>query len=144
MLALDKVVAGANIRGVAGPSIVEVVRVQWIGSDALNIVYQGADGPAEVLLYREAEARLELIQASRAFSFGGDGDAFRVASEAQRIRLRFFNARVICRHNAVASFRYVEARVSRCPVNVSRLSFAAELVEYGNELIAPKDTQTID
>jgi hypothetical protein len=40
-----------------------------------------------VLLYREAEPRLELVQASRAFSFDGDGEAFRVASEAQRIRL---------------------------------------------------------
>jgi hypothetical protein len=87
MLALDKVVAGARIRGVAGPAVVQVVRVEWIGSDALNVVYRGNDGPAEVLLYREAEPRLELMQASRAFSFDGDGDAFRVASEAQRIRL---------------------------------------------------------
>jgi SNF2 family DNA or RNA helicase len=87
MLALDKVVAGAKIRGVAGPAVVEVVRVEWIGSDALNVVYRSNDGPAEVLLYREAEPRLELVQASRAFSFDGDGETFRVASEAQRIRL---------------------------------------------------------
>ena len=40
-----------------------------------------------MLLYREAEPRLELVQASRAFSFDGDGETFRVASEAQRIRL---------------------------------------------------------
>src|SRR5713101_5705404 len=87
MLGLEKVVAGAKIRGVAGPAVVEVVRVQWIGSDALNIVYRGADGPAEVLLYRDAEPRLELAQTSRAFSFDGDGEAFQIASEAQRIRL---------------------------------------------------------
>jgi hypothetical protein len=54
---------------------------------ALNIVYRGADGPAEVLLYRDTEPRLELVQTSRAFSFDGDGEAFRIASEAQRIRL---------------------------------------------------------
>ena len=36
MLALDKVVAGAKLRGLAGPAVVEVVRVEWIGSDALN------------------------------------------------------------------------------------------------------------
>jgi hypothetical protein len=58
MLALDKVIAGAKIRGVAGPAVVEVVRVEWIGSDALNVVYRSNDGPAEVLLYREAEPRL--------------------------------------------------------------------------------------
>jgi hypothetical protein len=87
MLALGKIVAGAKIRGVADPAVVEVVRVEWIGSDALNVVYRSSDGPAEVLLYREAEPRLELVKASRAFGFDGDGEAFRVASEAQRIRL---------------------------------------------------------
>src|SRR5437868_7624549 len=87
MLSLDQVIAGAKVRGLAGASPVEVVRTEWIGSDALNVVYRSNDGPAEVLLYREAEPRLELVQASRAFSFDGDGEAFRVASEAQRIRL---------------------------------------------------------
>ena len=76
MLTLDRVVAGAKIRGVAGPAVVEVVRVEWIGSDALNVVYRSNDGPAEVLLYREAEPRLELVQADRTFSFDGDGEAF--------------------------------------------------------------------
>jgi hypothetical protein len=66
---------------------VEVVRIEWIGPDALNVVYRGVDGPAEVLLFRDAEPRLELVQASRAFSFDGDGEAFRITSEAQRIRL---------------------------------------------------------
>jgi superfamily II DNA or RNA helicase len=87
LLSLEKIIAGSKLRGVAGPAVVEVVRVEWIGSDALNVVYRGNDGPAEVLLYREAEPRLEVIQASRAFGFDGDGDAFRIASEAQRIRL---------------------------------------------------------
>jgi hypothetical protein len=50
MLSLDKVVAGAKVRGLAGAAPVEVVRTEWIGSDALNVVYRGADGPAEVLL----------------------------------------------------------------------------------------------
>ena len=87
MIQLEHVVAGAKLRGVAGSAVVEVVRAEWIGSDALNVVYRGADGPAEVLLFRDAEPRLELVQASRAFSFDGDGEAFRIASEAQRIRL---------------------------------------------------------
>jgi hypothetical protein len=87
MVGLENIVAGTKLRGIAGPTAVEIVRVEWIGSDALNVVYRGANGPAEVLLYREAEPRLELVQASRAFSFDGDGEAFRIASEAHRIRL---------------------------------------------------------
>ena len=86
MLDLEGIVAGGRIRGVAGSSVIEVVRVEWIGSDAVNVVYRGTDGPAEVLLFRDAEPRLELVQATRAFSFDGDGEAFRIASEAQRIR----------------------------------------------------------
>ncbi len=87
MLRLENVAAGARIRGVAGAAVVEVVRVEWIGLEALNVVYRGADGPAEILLFRDAEPRLELLQATRAFSFDGDGESFRIASEAQRIRL---------------------------------------------------------
>jgi len=36
MLSLDKVVAGAKVRGLAGAVPVEVVRTEWIGSDALE------------------------------------------------------------------------------------------------------------
>jgi hypothetical protein len=75
MLGLESIVGGARLRGVAGPVVVEVVRVEWIGSDALNVVYRSTDGPAEVLLFRDAEPRLELVHASGAFSFDGDGEA---------------------------------------------------------------------
>ena len=87
MVRLEKIVSGSKICGVAGSSVVEVIRVEWIGSDALNVVYRGTNGPAEVLLFRDAEPRLELVSAGRAFTFDGDGEAFRIASEAQRIRL---------------------------------------------------------
>jgi SNF2 family DNA or RNA helicase len=87
MLPLDQVIAGAKVRGLAGATPVEIVRTEWIGADALNVVYRGSDGPAEVVLFRDAEPRLELVPASRAFGFDGDGETFRIASEAQRIRL---------------------------------------------------------
>lgn len=87
MVTLEKVTPGAQMRGLAGSTVVEIVRSEWIGTDALNVVYRTPDGPGEVLLYRDSEPRLELVQASRAFSFDGDGEAFRIASEAQRIRL---------------------------------------------------------
>ena len=76
MLTLEGVTAGAKIRGVAGPVAVEVVRAEWIGSDALNVVYRGADEAAEIVLFRDNEPRLELLQATRAFGFDGDADAF--------------------------------------------------------------------
>jgi hypothetical protein len=30
MLGLEKIIAGAKLRGIAGPSLVEVVRVEWM------------------------------------------------------------------------------------------------------------------
>jgi hypothetical protein len=48
-----------KLRGVAGPTALEVVRTEWIGADALNVVYRGADTPAEGLLFRDANPRLE-------------------------------------------------------------------------------------
>jgi hypothetical protein len=57
MLGLEKIIAGAKLRGIAGPSVVEVVRVEWIGSDALNVGHRGADGPGEVLLFRDSQHR---------------------------------------------------------------------------------------
>src|SRR5262245_27058962 len=86
MLGLEKIVAGAKVRGwpVPCPSM-SCARV-----DARNWSTLGTDGSAEVLLFRDAEPRLELVQATRAFSFDGDGEAFQIASEAQRIRLAEF------------------------------------------------------
>src|SRR5262245_49537635 len=37
--------------------IVEVVRVEWIGSDALNVVYRSAHGRPKVLPFRDASLR---------------------------------------------------------------------------------------
>jgi hypothetical protein len=50
MLRLEGVTAGAKILGISGPTAIEVVRAEWIGSDALNVVYRRADGPAEIVL----------------------------------------------------------------------------------------------
>jgi hypothetical protein len=32
LLGLENIVAGAKLRGVAGPAVVEVVRIEWIGA----------------------------------------------------------------------------------------------------------------
>jgi hypothetical protein len=65
MLTLDQVIAGAKLRGLAGATPVEVVRAECIGFDTLNVRYPGADRPAEVLLFRNAETRVELVEAGQ-------------------------------------------------------------------------------
>ena len=69
-------------------SLVTVVSARWIGADAVELVYRTAGGElGSQILYRDDEARLEVVEQGRPWSFDGDGDLFRLVSEALRIHL---------------------------------------------------------
>lgn len=86
--ALEAINIGANIRGVLPSGIATVVSVKRFGSHALELTYKDAGGRvADELLYRDDEARLEIVHEGRPWSFDGDGALFRLVSEAQRIHL---------------------------------------------------------
>ena len=77
-----------TVRGVHPGGPVSVVSVQWFGSEAVELTYKRPDGQVgNELLYRDDEARLEIVVQGRPWSFDGDGALFRLVSEAQRIRL---------------------------------------------------------
>ena len=82
---LEDLRPGVTVRGAAdGP--VRVVAVERHGEDAITLTYRTATGTTgEQLLYRSDEARLARDDATRAFD--ADGALFRLASEAERIRL---------------------------------------------------------
>jgi SNF2 family DNA or RNA helicase len=81
---------------------VTVVGVQWFGSEALELTYKTAAGKvANELLYRDDEARVEVLEAGRPWSFDGDGALFRLVSEAQRIRLAHLFDPVLAVHTSV-------------------------------------------
>jgi hypothetical protein len=62
--------------------------VQWFGPDAVEVTYKDPKGTvANELVFRDAEARLQLVEEGRPWSFDGDGELFRLVSEAQRIHL---------------------------------------------------------
>ena len=90
MLRLEDVGVGVELLGVEPGGAVTVVAVQWHGTLALTLTYRRADGTlGERVLYREDETSLSLVEAetSGSFTFDGDGHLFRLAAEAQRIRL---------------------------------------------------------
>ena len=88
MVKLEHLTPGASIRGILPDGQIIVVSVQSYGSEALELTYKAADGKVgSVLLYRDDEPRLELVEAGRPWSFDGDGALFRLVSEAQRIHL---------------------------------------------------------
>src|SRR3954453_4660880 len=85
---LEDLTPGARVRGVLPDRAVTVVQVEWHGTNALTLTYRDDGGRVEEqLLYRADESSLQLETEGRAWSFDADGDLFRLASEALRIRL---------------------------------------------------------
>ena len=99
---LEDLRANATVRGVLADNLVTVVSVQWFGSEALELTYKTPTGKvANELLYRDDEARLEIVEAGRPWSFDGDGALFRLVSETQRIRLAHLFDPVLAVHTSV-------------------------------------------
>jgi SNF2 family DNA or RNA helicase len=102
MIKLEQLQPKAVLRGVVPDALVVVVSVQWFGSEALELTYKTPAGKvANELLYRHDEARLELAEEGRPWSFDGDGALFRLVSEAQRIRLAHLFDPVLAVHTSV-------------------------------------------
>ncbi len=92
----------ATLRGILPEVLVTVVNVEWHGSEALTLIYRGPDGRvAEEILYRHDEARLEVVEAGRPWSFDGDGALFPLAAEAHRIRLAHLFDPVLAVHTSL-------------------------------------------
>ena len=90
------------VRGVHPDGPVAVVSVRWFGSEAVELTYKTPAGAvADELLYRDDEARLEVVPRGRPWSFDGDGAAFRLVSEAQRIRLAHLFDPLLAVHTSV-------------------------------------------
>ena len=88
MTVLDDVKPGAMIRGVVPGHSVRIVSVDWIGNQAINLVYREPDGGvAETTLYRDDAPRLGVEAPGRHWSFDGDGALLRLVTEANRIAL---------------------------------------------------------
>ena len=88
---LEEIKNGASVRGIASAQPVHVVSVDWIGDQAINVVYRDHNGSvAEAVLYRDDEHRLEVEQGGRPWSFDADGALLRLVTEANRIKLAHY------------------------------------------------------
>lgn len=85
---LEDLTVGSSVKGLVNNESVQVVAVKWYGSSVLELTFKNSQGMlASQLLYREDEARLEILDSSLPWSFDADGDTVRLASEAYRINL---------------------------------------------------------
>ena len=99
---LEDLQRGVTVRGILPDASVEVVDVEWHGSDALTLVYRAPTGRvADEILYRHDEPRLEVATTGRSWSFDGDGALFRLVSEAYRIRLAHLFDPVLAVHTSL-------------------------------------------
>uniref|UniRef100_A0A832I406 DUF3883 domain-containing protein n=1 Tax=Eiseniibacteriota bacterium TaxID=2212470 RepID=A0A832I406_UNCEI len=99
---LESLTPGASVRGILPDAAVTVVNVQWHGSVALTLVYRDPAGKvADEILYRHDEARLEVVEQGRPWSFDGDGALFRLVAEAHRIRLAHLFDPVLAVHTSL-------------------------------------------
>jgi superfamily II DNA or RNA helicase len=88
---LEDIKNGASVRGVASAQSVLIVSVDWIGDQAISVVFRDHNGTvAETVLYRDDEHRLEVEQTGRPWSFDADGELLRLVTEANRIKLAHY------------------------------------------------------
>jgi len=99
---LEELKANTAVRGLLPDLVVTVVGVEWFGLEALELTYKTPAGKVNNrLLYRQDEARLEIVEAGRPWSFDGDGALFRLVSEARRIRLAHLFDPVLAVHTSI-------------------------------------------
>src|SRR3989338_1115604 len=102
MAKVEEVSRGTWVKGVLPDALVNVVNVQWFGSEAIELTYKDSSSRlANVLLYRHDEPRLEVVEQGRPWSFDGDGSLFRLVSEAHRIRLAHLFDPVLAVHTSL-------------------------------------------
>ncbi|WP_029625488.1 helicase-related protein [Sphingomonas sp. PAMC 26605] len=91
MAKLEEIRNGASVRGIASSQVAQILSVDWIGDQAINVVYRDLNGAvAEAVLYRDDEHRLHVEVNGRPWSFDGDGALLRLVTEANRIKLAHY------------------------------------------------------
>src|SRR5260370_35838675 len=102
MATLEQLKPNTVVQGVLSDRQVTVVGVQWYGANALELTYKDSEGKvANTLLLREREVELEIVEVGRPWSFDGEGDTFRLVSEAHRIRLAHLFDPVLAVHTSM-------------------------------------------
>jgi hypothetical protein len=87
---LEDLIQGAQVTGIDPSGAVNVIHVNWFGSDVVELTYRDHKGqPHTELLFRDREADLEVSEAGVPWAFDADGELFRLVSEAYRIRMAY-------------------------------------------------------
>ena len=73
MSKLQDITVGSHLTGVAGNEPVQVVAVQWYGTNVIEITYKNFKGvPGTQLLYRDDEGSIQVKETHLPWSFDAD------------------------------------------------------------------------
>ena len=107
---LEDLKPDAQVKGLVGREAVRIITAQMMG-EAAQVVYRDGQGTIDTqILFRDKEAELEIVSGGRKWSFEGDGDQFRLVSEAERIRLAYLFDPYVA----------VSGSATRCPTKSAR------------------------
>ncbi|HLT19372.1 MAG TPA: helicase-related protein [Thermomicrobiales bacterium] len=102
MAQLEDLKRDVVVKGIVPGQAVAVVDVKWWGGDVIELTYKLDNGNvANQLVYRHQEPDLEIVEQGRPWSFDGDGELFRLVSEAQRIRLAYLFDPLLAVHSSI-------------------------------------------
>ncbi|MDZ7758672.1 MAG: hypothetical protein U5L00_00220 [Desulfovermiculus sp.] len=88
MLKLEQLSAGQQVTGIEQDKIVRIVSTEKLGEHAINAIYRDGDGRlGERMLFRSDESTISLAEAGCHWSFDAPPEDFKLALEAQRIKL---------------------------------------------------------
>ena len=88
MAQLEDLQKGTIVKGILPNQHVTVVAVSWRRDIAVDLVYKDSTGNLGTeTLFRGRESTLEIVDAGTSWKFDGDGEMFRLVSEAYRIQL---------------------------------------------------------
>lgn len=102
MAQLEDITRGTAIGGILPDGLVTVLDVKWVGTVAIEVTYKDSQGRlGSELLYRDREPTLEVAISGTPWSFDGDGNLFRLLSEANRIRLAYLFDPLLAVHTSL-------------------------------------------
>lgn len=86
MLKLEDIKVGAQVCGLLGDEVVQIVQAFPVGEAALTVYFKNSQGQlGEQMLFRSDEARLHIAVTSRSWAFDAPGAEFKLGLEAYRI-----------------------------------------------------------
>jgi SNF2 family DNA or RNA helicase len=102
MAKLENLTQDVIVKGIYPNQNVTVIDARWRGSNVIELTYKTSDGQPHMLLNRDRESTLEIVQAGRPWNFDGDGALLRLVSEAHRIRLAHLFDPMLAVHSSLA------------------------------------------